>query len=221
MVSFALRSCLVFEVLKPQTNTLFPISSDIDDDNISEVSFPKGIPFVYTFDKNMNTIKPQDDELKQIHTNGCFLENPKLLEKALKTQKLWEQQVPGSSGGDLPNIAKRATTMEEALLKLRQEQESWAKSKVESSDKQSIPTNGDAQSSFDDSNNMKYDDRFEVENENVVSTTNKDEIAVNWSSAANPNDPIVVFVRHGRTPHNVLKLFTGYVNCLDGISLLL
>ena len=183
---------------------------DIGDDEITDVSFPKGIPFVYKFDKNLETIKPEDNELTQIHTNGSFLEKPGLLRKAQQTQKLWEEHVPGSSGNDIPNVAKRVSTVEAALLKLKEEQKRMKDAYEESietqdSNKGSILTNGDNKSSMngDDAD----DGRFE---ENLDTSMADEGITVKWSSATNPNDPIVVFVRHGRTPHNKLKLFTGW-----------
>jgi hypothetical protein len=191
--------------------------TDIGDDEISEISFPKGIPFVYKFDKNLNTIKPEEansSKLTQIHTNGIFLENPTLLEKALKTQKLWEERVPGSSEKDLPNIAERVTTLEGALLRLKEEKESWA------GGQNGIGTNGDEKSLLGDvndngvnngiNNNVDIDNDVEERFEEDLDTSRPDGITVNWSSVDNLNDPIVVFVRHGRTPHNKLKLFTGW-----------
>ncbi len=167
------------------------------------MTFPKGIPFIYKFDKNFNIIKPEDESLTQNYTNGLFLESPKLLEKAMQSQKLWEKRVPGSSGEEnLPSIAKRVTTMEDALLKLKEEKENWAV-------KEAIPDNmnGLKTKVIDAQINKSYDESFE---EKVDTVVDNDAITVNWTSTLNPNDPVVVFVRHGRTPHNKLKLFTGW-----------
>lgn len=201
----------LFYLRQNSTNFYKNCSLGIDDDDITDVSFPKGIPFVYKFDKNLNTVKPDDDSLTQIHTNGSFLEKPDLLDKALKSQKLWEQRVPGSSGDDLPSVAKRATTMENALLRLREEKETWVVSKDESEKESTEPvvfTNGDNVATIDNASDETDDESFEEKTSS--STIDKEEITVNWSGIENVNDPIVVFVRHGRTPHNKLQLFTGW-----------
>lgn len=155
------------------------IIDDIDDEQISEVSFPKGIPVVYKFDKSMLPIKPEgkDALLLNTSTSGYFLENPELLQKALKITKEWEEDVPGSQGRNL-NILKRMNTVEQSLLQLRSEQEEWP-----------------------------IDERFEIE----MSVSPKQEVVkANVNIFSNPKDPVVVLVRHGRTPHNQLGLFTGW-----------
>ena len=95
----------------------------IDDDDITDITFPKGIPFVYKFDADMNTIKPNDTDLMQIHTNGAFLEKPSMLKKAIDLSKLWDRQIPGPSE-NLPSVIKRRSTLEKLLLTLREEKES-------------------------------------------------------------------------------------------------
>eukprot|EP00551_Chaetoceros_affinis_P005348 CAMPEP_0203662630 /NCGR_PEP_ID=MMETSP0090-20130426/529_1 /ASSEMBLY_ACC=CAM_ASM_001088 /TAXON_ID=426623 /ORGANISM="Chaetoceros affinis, Strain CCMP159" /LENGTH=786 /DNA_ID=CAMNT_0050525445 /DNA_START=40 /DNA_END=2400 /DNA_ORIENTATION=- len=202
---------------------LAKIIDNIGDDEISQISFPKGIPFVYKFDSNLSTIKPEDDSLTQIHTNGSFLEKPGLLEKAMKSQRHWEENIPGlPAEDDLPSVAKRVTTLEDALLTLKKEKE-WAMAndtttsttmdykemqEVQNNDGPVILTNGDDYTSIDDINDE--DERFE-EGRDTTSATN--EIVVNWSNAAvDSKDPIIVFVRHGRTPHNKLALFTGWAD---------
>lgn len=151
----------------------------------------------------MNTIEPNDTKLKQIHTNGTFLENPMLLQKALDVSKLWDRQVPGPSEGDLPKVAKRVTTLEQELLKLHEVTDDWETIKNDKTlltEKISIDTHRNGES--DES------ERFE-EDLNPTSSPSQD-VEVNWNYNNNDDGPVVVFVRHGRTPHNNLKLFTGW-----------
>jgi len=197
---------------------LAKIIDEIGDDEIANVSFPKGIPFVYKFDNTMKTVKPEDDTLKQIYTTGIFLEKPGLLEKALTTQKVWEERVPGVSVSDeLPSVAKRVGTLEKALLKLKEDKEKWAASNDnitapalddDEDDEDEIYTvklaNGDAgDASLEE---VEEDIRFE---EDSTAKSYPADFTVNWSTV-NKKDPVVVLVRHGRTPHNKLKLFTGW-----------
>lgn len=188
---------------------------EIDDEQITEINIPKGIPFVYKFDKKMNAVTPDAKALNMIHTKGTFLENPGLLERSLRNQKLWYDNVPGSPGeSDIPNVAKRETTLERALLKLKEEKESWSQptdnedSVYQETDNVYNVLNGDDQSSKDAVATESEDFRFEQNRGKTI--IDDEEIHVNWSSSEYANEPVVVLVRHGKTPHNKLKLFTGW-----------
>jgi len=185
-------------------NTLRSLAKFIDeigDDEITKVSFPNGIPFVYKFDKGMNPIKlatdKEDSSFTQVHTSGKFLEKPDLLEKAMGIQKQWERQIPGVKSQEeeeplLPNAATCMTTLEMGLLKLREEQQVWSRITAES-------TASKIETEFVG---------FEIDSnigdrgtENVTVTSNRIDAK---------KEPVVVLVRHGRTSHNKLALFTGW-----------
>ena len=157
----------------------------------------------------MNSVKPTDVDHVQIHTNGTFLEHPKLLEKALKSQKGWEDRVPGPIGVKLPNIAKRKTTLEKALLELRTERERWDQTGVVKATYSMTPNESKLMTYKTNTYNSENEERFE-EVLTPPKSSNEEDAVVNWSSMQNNDEPVVVFVRHGRTPHNNLKLFTGW-----------
>lgn len=168
---------------------------EIDDDEITKLSFPNGIPFVYKFDKNMYPIKlasDMNDEIFTKDTSGSFLEKPDLLRKAMEIQKKRERGVPGVSSNDnieplLPEAVTCMTTLEKGLLKLREEQEEWEKI----TDEQTSSKN-------------ESEDKFENE------STTKSNISPFSNIIDGKKEPVVVLVRHGRTPHNKLALFTGW-----------
>lgn len=186
----------------------------IGDEEIADVSFPKGIPVVYKFDNKMEPLAPKDQGLTQIHTSGQFLEKPGLLKKALDTTKEWETRVPGTMGYNLPNVAKRMSTMENALLYLKEEQNAWkgaARKKMDEVDRGNndgeIFLSGTAADLKNDTESIMDDDeRFE---EMTHETKSMENVSVNLNSVGK-NDPFIVFIRHGRTPHNKLALFTGW-----------
>mmetsp|Transcript_15366 Transcript_15366/g.22994 ORF Transcript_15366/g.22994 Transcript_15366/m.22994 type:complete len:741 (-) Transcript_15366:121-2343(-) len=190
---------------------LAKIIDDIGDEEIAEISFPKGLPVVYKFDDKLEPVKPSDDVLTQIHTSGQFLEKPGLLKLAMDITKEWEKAVPGTSDSDLPNVAKRMTNMENALLKLQEEKHRYAVTGEDAKKDEIDPLSNFVSVILSgNSEELETDDeeeeRFE-ETTNVKKTS--EEVAVNIN-AVGINDPVVVFIRHGRTPHNKLALFTGW-----------
>eukprot|EP00607_Mallomonas_marina_P000688 CAMPEP_0182430730 /NCGR_PEP_ID=MMETSP1167-20130531/42895_1 /TAXON_ID=2988 /ORGANISM="Mallomonas Sp, Strain CCMP3275" /LENGTH=175 /DNA_ID=CAMNT_0024616153 /DNA_START=15 /DNA_END=538 /DNA_ORIENTATION=- len=64
----------------------------IDDETISEVGIPNGIPLVYKFDKDMNPI-PQEMAVHPL--TGVFLEKKGLLRAALAKEMELAHHVPG------------------------------------------------------------------------------------------------------------------------------
>lgn len=204
---------------------------EIDDDEIIQVSFPKGIPFVYKFDKGMNPIKPAtsdgDDNsgsFTQIHTSGTFLEKPDLLKKAMGIQKRWEGHILGVATEDdeealLPGAATCMTTLEKGLLKLREEQRQWSRQVEEDEMKRNdggtdeSPTqDGDAAvvgPTVPKTEIEPVEERFE-EDSNAETTADESTTTASPIRIDATEGPVVVLVRHGRTTHNKLALFTGW-----------
>jgi 2,3-bisphosphoglycerate-dependent phosphoglycerate mutase len=161
---------------------------------------------VYKFDTNMNPLEPVDDSLRQIHTSGTFLEKTDLLKKAMESVKEWEDNVPGTKGSSLPNVAKRMTTMENALLQLKEEQQVWSRLEDGSENNDNDDDIIVPHSANNDSSN--HEERFEEMSN--ISTNPSEKIEANMKAVNSRDDPVVVFIRHGRTPHNKLALFTGW-----------
>mmetsp|Transcript_19656 Transcript_19656/g.27272 ORF Transcript_19656/g.27272 Transcript_19656/m.27272 type:complete len:772 (-) Transcript_19656:106-2421(-) len=188
---------------------LCKIIDDVPDKDIPDITIPAGIPLVYKFDKYMKPITPKEGSLTQLHTSGVFLEKPGLLKEALKRQEIWKEKVPGSEGdSEIKSQTKRLNTMEKSLMKLREEKEmeKWAEQFGNTEEYQVKFANGG--SSF-----VEEDDD-EGQFEEDTHTKDASELAGVIPNVGQKIDvdkePVVVFIRHGRTPHNILSLFTGW-----------
>jgi 2,3-bisphosphoglycerate-dependent phosphoglycerate mutase len=214
------------------TNTLRGLIKQIDginDDDIQDVSMPNGVPFVYRFDKEMNPTKPGEDSLTQVHASGTFLEKPGLLKKALKRQEDWAKLVPGFDTSEVDTGAKRVTTLENSLLKLRNEltveamvDEAASESddgaeEFSETDGNLKIMNGKATLSTSQDYEKWEDDPCEFEEFDFFASSVEDNQPIPLTVVPLPDDAeskkqedaVVVLIRHGRTPHNNLGLFTG------------
>uniref|UniRef100_A0A7S0AFH5 phosphoglycerate mutase (2,3-diphosphoglycerate-dependent) n=1 Tax=Minutocellus polymorphus TaxID=265543 RepID=A0A7S0AFH5_9STRA len=193
---------------------------------------PNGVPFVYRFDKEMNPIKPGEDSLTQVHASGTFLEKPGLLKKALKRQEDWAKLVPGFDTSEVDTGAKRVTTLENSLLKLRNEQtveamvEESAASESDDGSEEFNGTDGNLKLMNEEkatvSTSQDYerweDDPCEFEEFGFFASSDGKEEPLPLNVVPLPDDAdskkqedaVVVLIRHGRTPHNNLGLFTGW-----------
>jgi len=205
------------------TNTLRGLMKVIDgisEEDIKEVSMPGGIPFVYKFDSNMRPLPPEEGKMSQAHTNGVFLEKPGLIQEALERTARWDRVVPGSFGQILPQI-HRTTNLEDCLFKLKEEQSSAKKNEEvgvnPNDDGHLIVTNmanapaeniefGGGDADFEEFFEGNGDQTMDI-SMNVQKVSEESPGIVKQGTS---NDPVVVFIRHGRTPHNVLGLFTGW-----------
>jgi len=199
------------------TNTLrglMKVIDNIDDNDVQEVSMPAGIPFVYKFDSNMKPLPPAEGKLSQAHTSGIFLEKPGLLKEALKKTEEWNEVVPGNFGQKVGTI-NRVSTLENALLKLKDDQ---AMSAGQQRGGVVVDPNDDG--TLIVTNSLGYFEEIDAEFEDFYDSASEagvnvniqkaDEIAPGIMKQGKSKDPVVVFIRHGRTPHNNLGLFTGW-----------
>ena len=196
---------------------LAKVIDGISNEDIRDVAIPNGVPFVYRFDKDMNPLEPPEGSLSQLHTSASYLEKPGLLQKALKKEEVWMSSIPGV---DSAHVSKRAATMEESLNRLRVEQ-----SLVDETDESTyIDEEGDvvkltrrAAATTTEAEERWSDDPSEFEEYDFFAGEEKMDVPVNMLplSAVNEeskaqDDAVVVLIRHGRTPHNNLGLFTGW-----------
>jgi len=210
---------------------LIKIIDDVDNNDIRDISMPNGIPFVYKFDKDMKTIPPKDGSLTQVHTTGTFLEKPGQLKKAIEVEENLSRNVPGVDNPmEIGKMAKRMTTLEESLLKLREEKETNKLASLNDEWHSNLnvqfvkgPTNGDASSLTEDESD---DGDFEEDvtwkkRDSKAETIKVESVVPNVGQFDLSKDPVVVFIRHGRTPHNNLALFTGWEDpnlAVDGVE---
>jgi len=216
------------------TNTLRGLMQVIDgigEEDIQEVSMPGGIPFVYTFDTDMNPLPPAKGKISQAHTSGIFLEKPGLLKEALKRSEEWRNVMPGSIG--TLEVSNRVSTLEESLFRLKEEKQAAetvgdAPMVVDPNDDgqlivttNTVADDGAPTTGTQSSEAEELDDSAEFEE--FSKSTPEAEITLNIQKAneispgivvkqGQSKDPVVVFIRHGRTPHNNLGLFTGWAD---------
>ena len=167
----------------------------------------------------MKPIPPGEGKLSQAHTSGIFLEKPGLLKEALKRTEEWNDVVPGSFGQKVK--ANRVSSLEKALLKLKEDKAMSAGQGGggvvvdPNDDGQLIVTNNLAEfeeidAEFEDFSDVASPEEAAVDSCTLPHVQKADEIAPGIMKQGKSKDPVVVFIRHGRTPHNNLGLFTGW-----------
>jgi 2,3-bisphosphoglycerate-dependent phosphoglycerate mutase len=208
---------------------------NISDEDIQNIAIPTGIPIIYKFDKEMNSIESQGTKQtgSQKHMNGLFLEKPGLLADALKREEEWSRQVPGYKQTFERNRTPMGS-LERSLYKLQAEREmgSWAS--------QFVDPNAPRE---DDGTDGNMGRPIQMVEDEIVSSIAKlrSSIAIESSASdASPvtatlvssqacvtslpilssqpgpgealerRDPVIVIIRHGKTEHNKLGLFTGW-----------
>ena len=185
------------------------IISGVSNTDIEKVFLPTAIPFVYKFDEQMNPIKPREGSRTLSNISGVFLEKPGLVETALKE----EEEIKGKGLGLTTNDhiqmsyeTNRISTVQQSLLKLKEEQLIAGQNSADG-----YTTSSAADRSIFEQPSMK-DDSIEVQDETFVNIDMipPELIVPGIGSYQKPNEPVVVFIRHGRTPHNNLGLFTGW-----------
>jgi 2,3-bisphosphoglycerate-dependent phosphoglycerate mutase len=221
-------------------NTIRGLVKTIDsipDDDIRDISIPTGIPIVYKFDQNMKPVAPSTGLLaSQNKMQGHFLEKPGLLKEALKQEELWKKQVPGYNATFSRNKIPM-TSLERSLYKLRAERElgKWAGQFIDPNapveDDGSDGNMGRPMQLVEDAiwekglNGADVSGLSDVEDDderikpftNLIST-NQPCVKTIPSASEIPGvgavpirqDAVVVIIRHGKTEHNKLGLFTGW-----------
>ncbi|KAG7342738.1 phosphoglyceromutase [Nitzschia inconspicua] len=193
---------------------LLKVIDDVSDVEIQEVNLPRGIPVVYSFDKNLRP-QPAGKKMSQLNTNAIFLEKPGLLQEALKQQDKWREMVPGLDEDQIRPQVARDQTLVDALQQLRAEQR--AEIAITGVDDMSTQSPlgyerwDDDPSEFEDWDEFSGDE-FEDRLSPFLSWTpaSVSPVSENKRPALKESDPVVVFIRHGRTAHNNLGLFTGW-----------
>lgn len=184
---------------------LSKVIDDIEDKFVDEIKIPNGIPIVYRFDKEGNPVESNDASLTQVHTTGVFLEKPGNLELALKedARKSASISTDGSTN-------KREYTLKTSMMKLRaedMEEDDRVQMKLESQ-----PDNVTMYERWsDDPCEFEEYDIFESEIEESTHFPVPTIVEISEETEKRgPDGPVVVFIRHGRTPHNNMQLFTGW-----------
>ena len=219
-------------------NTLRGLVKTIDnvgDEEIQEVAIPTGIPIIYKFDKDMKPLPPtrsgDRQTASQVHMNGLFLEKPGLLKEALIREEEWKQLVPGYDS-TMARIKTPMTPLEGSLYKLQAERElgKWAGQFVDprkayeddgSDGNQGKPMQLVEDDLWDLALQEGAQQQEVVDEEVVVPSiiSNAHPCVTAFPTAAMVpgfgsvpirKEPVIVIIRHGKTEHNKLGLFTGW-----------
>mmetsp|Transcript_1226 Transcript_1226/g.1793 ORF Transcript_1226/g.1793 Transcript_1226/m.1793 type:complete len:895 (-) Transcript_1226:143-2827(-) len=258
---------------------LVKIIDNIGDDEIQEVSIPTGIPVVYKFDKDLNTVQPKNIQQTQIHMNGLFLEKPGLLKDALKREEDWCSRVP-EYNSTIFKENRPMSSLERSLYKLNATRElgEWAGQFVDAMGEEEEDDGSDGNMGrgimmkedaiwerglHDLEEGIQFDPDYpefhsaapSSSTSSTTSITNtgfssqlklndkrKDEERINPTMITNypcltplptssvipgmgyvpvRRDSVIVIIRHGKTEHNKLGLFTGWEDAplaKDGIE---
>lgn len=195
---------------------------------------PNRVDIDTQFDSDVNPLPPADGKISQAHTSGVFLEKPGLLKEALQRSELWNSNVPGSLGH--VQVVQRVSTLEKSLLKLKEEQAAAVASELMGTGRRSgrdvaavnpnddgrlivtnVVNNGDTAIAQINDHGVEFEEfssdqiRMSLEVEAIapnVQTVNEKSPGI--AKQGESKDPVVVFIRHGRTSHNNLQLFTGW-----------
>lgn len=188
----------------------------ISDKDIGKVAIPRGQPIVYKFDKDLIPIEPDPTSLIQVNTKGVFLEKPQRLEKALARNQQYEEAFAYTK--DDAAKRRRVYTLEQSLLKLRRVEEELIddiRSAYQNEDfvKLRAPprtSNDKVERWSDDECEFEEYDEF-VDDASKAHTAHILPLVEDSSTIPTKlQGPYVVFLRHGRTPHNNMQLFTGW-----------
>eukprot|EP00339_Tiarina_fusa_P008717 CAMPEP_0117081632 /NCGR_PEP_ID=MMETSP0472-20121206/57510_1 /TAXON_ID=693140 ORGANISM="Tiarina fusus, Strain LIS" /NCGR_SAMPLE_ID=MMETSP0472 /ASSEMBLY_ACC=CAM_ASM_000603 /LENGTH=851 /DNA_ID=CAMNT_0004809591 /DNA_START=87 /DNA_END=2643 /DNA_ORIENTATION=+ len=223
--------------------------TQIGDAEIQDVAIPTGIPIIYKFDKNLNSLPPPKDAgaVSQVHMNGLFLEKPGLLKEALKREDEWAKAVPGYDS-TMSRHKTPMTSLERSLYKLNATRElgEWAREFIDLDapveddgndgnfgkpmmisedavweqgmkelevggqfDPDAPVFHADKKSIEKEDQEWKPDDNI-LYNQPCVTSMPSAEVLRNGQSTPIRRDSVIVIIRHGKTQHNKLGLFTGW-----------
>jgi hypothetical protein len=194
----------------------YPHPSSIRESNTTPFTLIK-------FDSEMKPLPAAAGKISQAHTSGIFLEKPGLLKEALRRDEEYKGVVPGSYGQASMHV-QRVSTLEKSLLKLKEEQAGGRDHRIAvnpNDDGKLIVTTvvegggGDPSAPIEDGIidsefEEFYDSAPEAEEVITFNIQRADEVSPGIIKQGKSKDPVVVFIRHGRTPHNNLGLFTGW-----------
>ena len=197
---------------------LAKVIDGLSDDDATNITIPSGVPIVYEFDQDMKVVEPADTGLSQIHTSGTFLEKPGRLKEAFEKHTTWSD-LSDIEGG----AKKRVHTLEKSLERLRRAEGDLGgairKATVISNDEEESVKLKAKESPIAPTERWN-DDPSEFEEYDFFADTTEEIIPVNIVSlpvdktSGDPRPkqegPFVVLIRHGRTPHNNMGLFTGW-----------
>jgi 2,3-bisphosphoglycerate-dependent phosphoglycerate mutase len=200
---------------------LAKVIDGLSDEDVTDITIPSGMPIVYKFDQDMKVVEPADPSLSQIHTSGTFLEKPGRLKEAFEKHSKWSDLLVIEGGAK-----KRMSTLEKSLERLRHVEEGLggairkATVIISNDEEETVKLKADESPiapterwNDDPSEFEEYYDFFTAATEEEDFLLNIMPSPLDKTSNDPPPEqegPFVVLIRHGRTPHNNMGLFTGW-----------
>lgn len=193
----------------------------------------QGIPIIYKFDSKMQPIPPDGGKgSSQKYMNGIFLEKPGILAEALKREEEWSTQVPGYSG-TMERTRTPMGTLERSLYKLRAEREmgQWANQFVDpNAPVEDDGTDGNMGRPIELVDHEESIVKRKYSTKEQITDMEGEQVTANLLESTGPcvtalpsasvlpglgepierRDAVIVIIRHGKTEHNKLGLFTGW-----------
>jgi 2,3-bisphosphoglycerate-dependent phosphoglycerate mutase len=207
-------------------NSLRGIVKHIDQlsaDQIQRVGIPNGIPLVYKFDQNLKPIRTKARENEDDFLSGEFLEKKGLLRSALAQEAELSQKIPGYDLFDgnitgLEKVLRYSPPLDPRLNSLfRLDKERLLLEYVEKKDAGTDSSAEEAAKTAGAAAAMRR--RYALSgglpqnNRKVGSTASAVAIKSTGTTALAASSgrpaPLLVIMRHGKTEHNKLGLFTG------------
>jgi 2,3-bisphosphoglycerate-dependent phosphoglycerate mutase len=185
---------------------LCKVIDGISDEETGSIEIPNGVPIVYKFDKDMKLIVSKDPDATQVHTSGTFVEKPDRLTAAMKKMKRWNERFEGSG----ERLNKRMKPLEKSLLELRQVEEDLGPVIRNEYILDEKPMDEFERWSDDPCEFEEHDYFFESDGGSDVEVPLLPLENSLQAKKETMEGPFVVLVRHGRTRHNNMQLFTGW-----------
>lgn len=170
----------------------------IADDSV-DVHIPPGIPLVYDFRGNLEAVRPDGKKPNELW--ATFLEKPGLLEKALQEEQYRMTNVPGYKALT-SDTTRPMNSLEQSLTKLSAERELAR----QLNDDEKSSSNGNV-SVVEHLSTAKQQ---LISYQNCVSSTSNRLILKDKLASPSCHGAAIVMIRHGKTEHNKLGLFTGW-----------
>jgi 2,3-bisphosphoglycerate-dependent phosphoglycerate mutase len=176
----------------------------IDDDHV-DIQIPPGSPLVYNFDRNLEAVRPDNTGKKELWAH--FLEKPGLLERALEEEVYRSKHIPGykpkatRSGGVM-------NSLEESLSKLYEERSLWADDDKATDESEFF--NSDFEAHLNQLSRIKNVKHEVIANHPCLAPLPEGVKIPDDLSLPSRKGATIVMVRHGKTGHNNLGIFTGW-----------
>jgi len=186
---------------------------DVSDGDIVNVSIPNGIPLVYSFDRAGGQLNPRNTSVERPHVlSGNFLEKRGLLRAALEAEVMLAKRIPGAGSASVRALAK--LELERRLIDLAGDPAALdrALGGPEANGRVSWTTTTTRPPPLAPSVDALY---MGLPAAAPPAVPRPEAVAPRYDPGcatlpSTGNGSVIVILRHGKTEHNKLGLFTGW-----------